>query len=356
LDHFFITPRNTTTLKQTNIYKMDALKALIATKKKQVSETRNQTTNFVKQRDLEILQQEERLNRQKELDDNEKRKATNRQGKSLNLIIRDVEETEGSCIDHTIPSSTSEIITDNDQVVSTSPTTKKDKKRKLDDDVTEDKFSNEGAQHGGRAARHKSDTSDDDDNIETHEHKRKKFSEFKFEPNHDGSLPLTSFSEQAAWPPEKIVLRFFQMLLHAWSWDLEQRTDTEKSSNKGKQNLQALNQCSDHIQPLFRLCKKREVPVDILGQLAAIVLNCEKGDFKTANDHYLQAAIGNAPWPIGLTMVGIHERTGREKISTAKVAHVMNSELQRKYFTSVKRLMGYAQRKRTDVAPSMKVL
>jgi pre-mRNA-splicing factor 18 len=54
-------------------------------------------------------------------------------------------------------------------------------------------------------------------------------------------------------------------------------------------------------------------------------------------------------------MVGIHERSGRERISTAKVAHVMNNELQRKYLTSVKRLMTYAQTKRPDVAPSMKV-
>jgi len=59
---------------------------------------------------------------------------------------------------------------------------------------------------------------------------------------------------------------------------------------------------------------------------------------------------------IGLTMVGIHERSGREKISTSKVAHIMNNELERKYLTSIKRLMTYAQTKRTDVAPSMKML
>lgn len=104
-----------------------------------------------------------------------------------------------------------------------------------------------------------------------------------------------------------------------------------------------------------------------------------------AHDIYLRGAIGNSAWPIGLTMVGIHERSGRlhiiftsffplllltlvltslpflsppgrEKISTSKVAHVMNNELQRKYFTSVKRLMSYAQSKRPDIAPSMKSL
>ena len=42
-------------------------------------------------------------------------------------------------------------------------------------------------------------------------------------------------------------------------------------------------------------------------------------------------AIGNAPWPIGVTMVGIHARTGREKIFARNVAHVLNDETQRKY-------------------------
>ena len=53
--------------------------------------------------------------------------------------------------------------------------------------------------------------------------------------------------------------------------------------------------------------------------------------FLKANDAYLQMAIGNAPWPIGVTMVGIHARTGREKIFSKHVAHVLNDETQRKY-------------------------
>uniref|UniRef100_A0A3B3SXF2 Pre-mRNA-splicing factor 18 n=1 Tax=Paramormyrops kingsleyae TaxID=1676925 RepID=A0A3B3SXF2_9TELE len=52
---------------------------------------------------------------------------------------------------------------------------------------------------------------------------------------------------------------------------------------------------------------------------------------RQANDAYLQMAIGNAPWPIGVTMVGIHARTGREKIFSKHVAHVLNDETQRKY-------------------------
>jgi Prp18 domain len=41
----------------------------------------------------------------------------------------------------------------------------------------------------------------------------------------------------------------------------------------------------------------------------------KEGEFVRAHDIYMLTAIGNAPWPIGLTMVGIHERSGREKVN-----------------------------------------
>ena len=90
-------------------------------------------------------------------------------------------------------------------------------------------------------------------------------------------------------------------------------------------------------------------------KLFDIVVNCEAGEFVRAHDSYMDVAIGRAAWPIGVTMVGIHARSGREKIGTSNVAHMMNSEANRKYLTSVKRLMSYAQKKRPDVHPSKKV-
>jgi pre-mRNA-splicing factor 18 len=93
---------------------------------------------------------------------------------------------------------------------------------------------------------------------------------------------------------------------------------------------------------------------NIIAHLVNIIDCCEEQEFVRANDAYMDLAIGRAAWPIGVTMVGIHARSGREKIASGNVAHVMNSELQRKYLTSVKRLMTYAQKK-SDVSPSKKV-
>ena len=55
---------------------------------------------------------------------------------------------------------------------------------------------------------------------------------------------------------------------------------------------------------------------------------------------------GNSPWPIGVTSVGIHERSAREKISHVMngAAHVMNNEATRKYLQALKRLLTFMQR------------
>ena len=164
------------------------------------------------------------------------------------------------------------------------------------------------------------------------------------------------FSKMPNLTPEKVVYKYFRSLLKEWEWDLNARDDAEKMTARGKMETKTQKQCKDYIRPLFKMCKRRHVEKDILDKLYEMVQFCDDGNFRAAHDKYLQTAIGNAAWPIGLTMVGIHERSGREKISTSKVAHVMNNELQRKYLTTVKRLMTFAQKKRPDVPPSMKVL
>lgn len=66
------------------------------------------------------------------------------------------------------------------------------------------------------------------------------------------------------------------------------------------------------------------------------------------SDWYFTAQIcltGNAPWPIGVTSIGIHDRSAREKIGhTMNAAHIMNDEATRKYLQGLKRLLTFMQR------------
>jgi pre-mRNA-splicing factor 18 len=156
--------------------------------------------------------------------------------------------------------------------------------------------------------------------------------------------------------PPKRIYKYFKGLLKEWEQDLSERPDSVARSVTGRNESKTLKQCKDYIRPLFKLLKQRKLSEGLQTHLLNIVNFAQAGEFVRAHDTYMDVAIGRAAWPIGVTMVGIHARSGRAKIESSKVAHVMNSELQRKYLTSVKRLLTFAQKKRPDVDPSKKVM
>ncbi|CAG5123698.1 unnamed protein product [Candidula unifasciata] len=141
----------------------------------------------------------------------------------------------------------------------------------------------------------------------------------------------------------EVVLRYFKFVLKKWGEKLNQRSEEEKRTIKGKMASATHSQTVAYLKPLFRKLKNKDVDEGLLGSIVEIVLFMMDRNYIRANDAYLEMAIGNAPWPIGVTMVGIHARTGREKISSRYVAHVLNDETQRKYIQAVKRLMTQCQ-------------
>jgi len=144
---------------------------------------------------------------------------------------------------------------------------------------------------------------------------------------------------------ENLVLHVLRKLLNAWSQELEERSEIQKRSAQGKIETATYKQCKKHIKPCFKLLKSRELPDDLLTSIYDIAQYLEKREYVKAHDCYLRMAIGNAPWPMGVTMVGIHERSAREKIHSNQIAHVLNDETQRKYIQAIKRLMTFCQRK-----------
>ena len=114
-----------------------------------------------------------------------------------------------------------------------------------------------------------------------------------------------------------------------------------------QQKRQQLANCElakTHMKPLFKKMKKRDLPNDIERALFLMFEAMKARDYKRATDAYVGVAIGNAAWPIGVTSVGIHDRSAREKISATTQAHAMHDEETRKYLQSVKRLITFSQR------------
>lgn len=139
------------------------------------------------------------------------------------------------------------------------------------------------------------------------------------------------------------ILKFFRFLLEKWGKKLNCRPLEEKLSMAGKRESAIYTQTQAYLKPVFKLLRSHRLSLEILRLLKLIVKDMIDKNYVRANEHYLQITIGNAAWPIGVTMVGIHARTGREKISQNNIAHALNDDTQRKYLQGLKRLMTQCQ-------------
>ncbi|XP_014671447.1 PREDICTED: pre-mRNA-splicing factor 18-like isoform X2 [Priapulus caudatus] len=140
------------------------------------------------------------------------------------------------------------------------------------------------------------------------------------------------------------VLKFGKFMLKVWGEAINNQPEEVKRSMKVKLERTLYHQTVSYLKPLFRKLKTRSIPTDLMESLVLIIKFLLAREYVQASDAYLQMAIGNAPWPIGVTMPGIHARTGREKISSKYVGHVLNDETQRKYIQGLKRLMTQCQK------------
>ncbi|GAA5870553.1 hypothetical protein JCM1840_004799 [Sporobolomyces johnsonii] len=158
--------------------------------------------------------------------------------------------------------------------------------------------------------------------------------------------------------PHKIYPQIYHALkrvLKEWEQSLADRPESVKRSTQGKVAAATQATSAEYLKPLFKSLRKRDLAPDVLLAVAEITFYMQTREYLRANDSYLRLSIGNAPWPIGVTMVGIHERSGREKIFSNNVAHVLNDETSRKYIQSLKRLLTFAQAVRPPADVSQKM-
>ncbi|KAI8269200.1 hypothetical protein K4K58_002752 [Colletotrichum sp. SAR11_239] len=153
----------------------------------------------------------------------------------------------------------------------------------------------------------------------------------------DGTVPKDK--EGRRWLFRQLA-SYFTMVLTEYEKAMEQeRRDTTAS----KTAYSAMVQSRENLKPLFRKFEKYDLDDDLLAPIIEIVQAAQERRYVDANDGYLRLSIGKAAWPIGVTMVGIHERSAREKLHDGERGHVMGDEVTRKYLQSIKRLLTFAQ-------------
>ncbi|KAJ5523683.1 hypothetical protein N7494_010333 [Penicillium frequentans] len=137
---------------------------------------------------------------------------------------------------------------------------------------------------------------------------------------------------------------YFNMMLSEWELALAKRDVSVRESHQGKQAYNAMVQSRENMNPLFRRFEKGDLEDGLLEPIVEIVHKVQQRKYVDANDAYLRVSIGKAAWPIGVTMVGIHERSAREKLHQSdQQAHILSDEITRKYLQSIKRFLSFAQ-------------
>lgn len=97
------------------------------------------------------------------------------------------------------------------------------------------------------------DSDNDESDVEDYHHKTGGRPKVYFDP----SIQFHKITPALA--PEKVVYKFFRSLIKQWELDLNMRGDAEKSTAKGKLETKSQKLCKDHIRPLFKLCKRKQV-------------------------------------------------------------------------------------------------
>lgn len=158
-------------------------------------------------------------------------------------------------------------------------------------------------------------------------------------------VPPADDKEARRWLYRQLA-SYFTMVLREWELALAReraQAGGELETSAARQAYSTMVQCKQTMTPLFRRFEKADLDESVLKPVVEIVRAAQERRYVDANDGYLRLSIGKAAWPIGVTMVGIHERSAREKLHNGERGHVMGDEVTRKYLQSIKRCLTFAQ-------------
>ena len=151
------------------------------------------------------------------------------------------------------------------------------------------------------------------------------------------------------------LFNWINIVLEDWEqYIIENLNDKRVKSNFVSKELEKYKQCTQNIRPLLNLLQERKLHQVILDKLFKVMVFAENRDLLNANDRYIDLSIGNAAWPMGLTMVGIHQRTGKSTVAPTQVAYILNDEETKKYLQSIRRILSFLQ-VRYNISPSQSV-
>lgn len=147
--------------------------------------------------------------------------------------------------------------------------------------------------------------------------------------------------------PSKVYIQLcatIRTLLSEWKNVLDKRDDTTEEAKE------VLRQTIVYCKPLLSKLRSQGLGEKLFSKLAHLIMYIQQHKYRDANSIYIKMSVGNAAWPVGVTAVGIHARSARERItgennqaSGIDVAHIMSDDDTRKWIIAIKRFITFSE-------------
>ncbi|CAE7470920.1 unnamed protein product [Symbiodinium microadriaticum] len=154
----------------------------------------------------------------------------------------------------------------------------------------------------------------------------------------EGSHIPATMEEETTTPPKAVMIG--SPMSAASRYSSPRRAEKQQTFKLEKAQYR---QSKQYLKPLRRALRDGEVDAGVTFSLAEIAEQCGNRSYRAAKEAYMRLAIGNHPWPMGVTFVTFHDRANRHKIGEGAQAHVLDDETTRKYVQMVKRLVTFAE-------------
>lgn len=103
------------------------------------------------------------------------------------------------------------------------------------------------------------------------------------------------------------VYLWMNKVLRDWGQEIQNKYHDEKLKNEisFKKIYEIYEETLSDMKGFERVLKKRSGDVDMVTSIYHIMNCCLVREYIEANDKYIELSIGNAPWPMGVAMLGI---------------------------------------------------
>ncbi|GKT18636.1 Pre-mRNA-splicing factor 18 like protein [Aduncisulcus paluster] len=140
-------------------------------------------------------------------------------------------------------------------------------------------------------------------------------------------------------------LWIIKRLEREWAVWIHSQNDTWLRSTQAKKELDQFRSVIKNLSPIMAALHGKSIEMTVLSAIYEMCRYVVARRYLSAEHIFLDISGGGSAWPIGLSNVGIHQRSGKDWISEDKIHNPFKDSVVRNGLIAFKSLCAFAQRR-----------